>query len=219
MQRFEEKKKNLNLPNDYGVGDLNEGLLPNPRHEIHLLPCSAHSWHGCAEEHAAPEKIASMTHHRQAGVTTVVTTSAIAFDSDDMQDEEHSGSGSEDDRHEPLAVLAPATDSRTPKNVCSLNQKMILYLSVFSVTPKGMAAPLSRYSPDLVSQADCAPIMQMGAAANPVDRKGRSSKKRQSSADRLAKLKTNQGKSKPRGPRAPRKSKAGKGKPGKGKRS
>eukprot|EP00892_Ulva_mutabilis_P007614 jgi/Ulvmu1/5224/UM022_0017.1 len=83
-QRFEEKKRNLNLPDDYGVGNLDE------------------------DDQVSCERVTDQKQHRQAGLTTVVTTSAIAYDSDEQQESELSDPSEGGEQHFPLGVLAPA---------------------------------------------------------------------------------------------------------------
>lgn len=109
IQRFEEKKKNLNLPDDYGVGDMNDG-----KYLHHANGCHTQFFHShlqkircSADAYTAPERVANQTRHRQDGITTVVTTSAIAYNSDDPGDAPSSSSDDEGDQHQPRAVLAP----------------------------------------------------------------------------------------------------------------
>lgn len=73
-----------------------------------------------ADDQPSVEKITNQTKLRQAGMTTVVTTSAIAYDSDEDQGADPSDSSTErGEQHQPLGVLAIAEER--PANNVRLN--------------------------------------------------------------------------------------------------
>lgn len=145
-----------------------------------------------------------------------MTTSAIAYDSDDHGDAPSSSSDDEGDQHQPRAVLAPTRAGSRSNIVRSLRSSMRVRDAHIDL----------RQETGLVESAGPKPMFPtsyitffQGVVENPAERSHGKPKQKQSSADRLAKLKLSQGKkSKSRGPRA-KVSKSRKGKPGKGKRS